>query len=90
MAAVVAIVRASAVGEPAPTDPLVALAADGVEDGCPPIVNGEQDHANDIFDEAPADVKHTKDDGPQTAVAIVLGGQHHMLASAFRTSWIHS
>ena len=50
MSAVVAVVGAATVGEPAAADPFVSLAADGVQDGCPPVVDGEEDHSDKIFE----------------------------------------
>ena len=50
MSAVVTVVGAAAVGEPAAADPFVSFAADGVQDSCPPVVDGEEDHADDIFE----------------------------------------
>jgi len=50
MSAVMAVVGAAAVGEPAAADPFVALAKDGMQDGCPPIIDDKEDHADDIFE----------------------------------------
>ena len=50
MSAIVAVVGAATVGEPAAADPFVSLATDGVQDGCPPVVDGEENHADNIFE----------------------------------------
>ena len=50
MSAVVAVVGAATVGEPAAADPFVTFAANGVQDGCPPVIDGEEDHADNIFE----------------------------------------
>ena len=50
MSAVVAVVGAATVGEPAAADPFVSLAANGVQDCCPPVIDGEEDHADNIFE----------------------------------------
>ena len=90
MSAVVAVVGAAAVGEPAAADPFVSLAANGMKDGRPPVVDGEQDHADQIFEQSPDEIKHAKHDSHKTAVSIALAGQLNMITSAFRTSWIQS
>ena len=50
MSAVMAVVGAAAVGEPTAADPFVALAKDGMQDGCPPIIDDKEDHADDIYE----------------------------------------
>ena len=90
MTAVVTVVGAPAVGEPAPADPFMPLAADGVKDGCPPVIDDKQEHADQIFEKTPADIDRSEDHGPKASVALPLSSQLYMFTSAFRTSRIHS
>ena len=90
MSTVVAIIGAATVGEPAAADPFVSLAAKGMQDGGPPVIESEQDHADQIFNASPGQIEDPEHNSPETAMTIALGGQLDMFTSAFWASWIQS
>ena len=90
MPAVVAVVRAAPVGEPTTADPLVSFATDGVQDSGPPVIEDEQDHADQVLEASPGQIEDPEQNSPKAPVAVALGGQLDMFTSTFWASRIQS